>query len=168
MFGLTTLRMHRHLWTLSIPGRQDPPAFRSRLAMPHWPCSLTQFVFFPFPAPCRLSTLALAPVPDPSFFFFWGTAARMPPRQANPSPLLFPPSTQARTRSAPWSTLSPPRDPPVFFFHVASTSRLLGCARVSYIYSTPMQPAKRTADRMQIKATRIASGHLSRAPFPAH
>jgi len=27
--------------------------------------------FSPFLAPCRLSTLALAPVPDPSFFFFW-------------------------------------------------------------------------------------------------
>ena len=73
--------------------------------------------FSPFLAPCRLSTLALAPILDPSLFFFWGTAARTPPRRANPSPLLFPPSTQAHAGSAPWPTLSPPRDPPVFFFH---------------------------------------------------
>jgi hypothetical protein len=50
-----------------------------------------------------------------------GTIVRTPPYRANPVPffLLFP--TQARTGSAPWPTLSPPRDPLVIPLHAAST-----------------------------------------------
>ena len=106
-----------------------------------WLCALAQFIFSPFPAPCRLSTLALAPVPNPSLFCFLAMAASTPPRRANPSPLLFPPSTQAHAGSAPWSMLSPPHDPPVLPFHAASTSWCAAPPPPSTHYKMPWLPS---------------------------
>jgi len=143
---LTALRTHRHLRTLSIPGPTCVQLSFGYAALTLF-TRIVRFLSFS----CTQAALNSHPRPRTGPLLFL---------------LLVPPSTQARAGSAPWPTLSPPRDPPVFFFHVASTSRLLGCARVSYIYSTPMQPAKRTADRMQIKAARTASGHSPALLFP--
>ena len=146
MSGLTALRTHRHLHTLSIP---EPT------------CVQLSFGY---------ATLALFTC-TVRFLSFSRTLSALDSRpRPRTGPLLFlllvPPSTQARAGSAPWPTLSPPRYPPVFLYHAASTSRLLGCGRFSYIYSTPMQPAKRTAGRMQIKSARTASGHSPALLFP--
>ena len=76
-----------------------------------------------FPASGPLLILALVPVPDtpPFFLLFWTRPPARLPRRANPlsSPLFPPPLAYAG--SAPWSTLSPQREPTVYPIHDVST-----------------------------------------------
>ena len=139
MSGLTALRTHRHLRTLSIPGPTCVQLSFGYAALALF-TRIVRFLSFSR----TLSALDSRPRPRTGPLLFL---------------LLVPPSTQARAGSAPWPTLSPPRYPPMFLFHAASTSLLLGCGRFSYIYSTPMQPAKCTIDHMQKPRAQPLSSH---------
>jgi hypothetical protein len=91
--------------------------------VPHSSCPLAQRTP-PFLHPCRLSTLALIPVPDPLPSLLLGTVARTPPRRANPIPIL--PRSSSR-RGATWLTFSPSHDPPVILFPRPPLPRALHC-----------------------------------------
>ena len=101
---------------------RDPPLFRSHLVVQHSRSAL--FPSFLHPIGSRLPPSLLYRTPlFPCFFFFWGhNCLDASSSSESPPLLLFPPSTQARAGSAPWLTLSPPRDSPMFPFHSASTS----------------------------------------------
>jgi hypothetical protein len=98
------------------------PLSRGCGSVPHSPREHSDPSFFLHS--CRPSTLALIPILDlPILLFFWAPslARLLVERTPSLSPLLF--LTQARIESTPWTTLTPPRDPPVIPFHSAFTSQ---------------------------------------------
>jgi hypothetical protein len=125
MTGLVTLRMPSRCHCMSNGRRRWRGPTCAALAWPWHGAALASFsctIRPSFPSTLVGSRFSpLSPYRTPLPFLLLGTIVCTPPCRANPIPsfLLFP--TQARTGSAPWPTLSPPRDPLVLSLHTAST-----------------------------------------------
>ena len=131
----------RALRTPSVLGSTSTMFSCDHGIMPHPPYSCT--VRFPFswhpissrPPRPRPHTRPHFPLPS---FFFWGHGhPHAFPAERIPSPLPYPPSARVCTRSAPWPTLSPQREPTVYSIHVVSTSSALRPISVRH-YKMPL------------------------------